>query len=83
MGCRWSEVQILSPRPEIEGSPASAGEPFFFGPSRVIDRIPDDASPAFLQGRAQLDYHLADAMLKVGADEEALTKTAATMGMTV
>jgi hypothetical protein len=47
------------------------------------DGLPNDASPALLEERAQLYYRLADAMLKVRTAEEALTNTTAMMGMSV
>jgi hypothetical protein len=45
--------------------------------------LPNDASLAFLEQRAQLYYRLADAMLKVRAEDEALTGASAMMGMAV
>ncbi|KXU93487.1 hypothetical protein CR51_29320 [Caballeronia megalochromosomata] len=45
------------------------------------ERLASDASPALLEARAQLYYRLADAMLRVRAEDEALTSTNAMMGM--
>ena len=42
-----------------------------------------DASPALLEQRAQLCYRLADAMLRVRAEEETLTNATAMMGMSI
>ncbi|SAL20128.1 hypothetical protein AWB70_01009 [Caballeronia cordobensis] len=47
------------------------------------EALPSDASSALLEERAQLYYRLADAMLKVRAEDEAVTKTTALMGMTI
>ena len=47
------------------------------------DTLPSDASPAQIEERAQLYYRLADAMLKVRAEDEALTSTTAMMGLRV
>ena len=43
----------------------------------------NDASSALLEERAQLYYRLADAMLRVRAQDEALTATTAMMGLNV
>jgi hypothetical protein len=42
-----------------------------------------DPSAALLEERAQLYYRLADAMLRVRAQDEALTATTAMMGLNV
>ena len=47
------------------------------------DALPSDASPALLEERAQFYYRLADAMLKVRAEEEAVTSASAMMGLSV
>jgi hypothetical protein len=47
------------------------------------EALPNDASPALLEARAQLYYRLADAMLKIRAEDEALTSATAMMGLTV
>ncbi|WP_232470919.1 hypothetical protein [Caballeronia hypogeia] len=47
------------------------------------EALPSDASPALLEQRARLYYRLADAMLKVRAEDEALSNTTAMMGMAV
>ncbi|AET88845.1 MULTISPECIES: hypothetical protein [Caballeronia] len=47
------------------------------------EALPSDASSALLEERAQFYYRLADAMLKVRAEDEAVTKTTALMGMTI
>ncbi|AQG98299.1 hypothetical protein A9R05_05290 [Burkholderia sp. KK1] len=47
------------------------------------EALPSDASSTLLEERAQLYYRLADAMLKVRAEDEAVTKTTALMGMTI
>ncbi|SAK64768.1 hypothetical protein AWB77_02413 [Caballeronia fortuita] len=60
---------------------------YFAGQAMAADfadaAIPNDASSALLEARAQLYYRLADAMLKVRADDEALTSTNSMMGMRV
>jgi hypothetical protein len=47
------------------------------------DALPSDASPALLAERAHLYYRIADAMLKIRAEDDALTSTSAMMGLTV
>jgi hypothetical protein len=47
------------------------------------DALPNDASAALLEARAQLYYRLADAMLKVRAEEEAVSGASAMMGFGV
>jgi hypothetical protein len=47
------------------------------------ERLSGDASPAVLEQRAQLYYRLADAMLKVRAEEETLTNATAMMGLSI
>ncbi|SAK79675.1 hypothetical protein AWB78_03736 [Caballeronia calidae] len=49
----------------------------------VDEALPLDASPALLEERAQFYYRLADAMLKVRAQDEALTNTTAMMGLSI
>ncbi|BAN22885.1 hypothetical protein [Caballeronia insecticola] len=45
------------------------------------DALPSNASAALLEERAQLYYRLADAMLRVRAEEEAISSTTAMMGL--
>ncbi|SAL64295.1 hypothetical protein AWB71_03731 [Caballeronia peredens] len=47
------------------------------------DALPHNASPALLEERAQLYYRLADAMLRIRAEEEALSSTTAMMGLSM
>lgn len=45
--------------------------------------LPSDASAALIEERAQLYYRLADAMLKIRAEDDTLTSTGAMMGLSV
>jgi hypothetical protein len=47
------------------------------------EALPNDASSTLLEERAQLYYRLADAMLRVRAQDEALTNTTAMMGLSI
>jgi hypothetical protein len=47
------------------------------------DSLPIDAPPELLEQRAQLYYRLADAMLRIRAEEETLTNATAMMGMNI
>ncbi|SAL73019.1 hypothetical protein AWB74_04437 [Caballeronia arvi] len=47
------------------------------------EALPNDASPTLLEERAQLYYRLADAMLRVRAQDEAVTNTTAMMGLSI
>ncbi|SAK62380.1 hypothetical protein AWB75_02687 [Caballeronia catudaia] len=47
------------------------------------EALPYDASSTLLEERAQLYYRLADAMLKVRAQDEAVTNTTAMMGLSI
>lgn len=58
---------------------------YFAGQALVGDiaelALPNDASSEFLEARAQLYYRIADAMLKVRTDDEALTSTTSMLGL--
>ena len=45
--------------------------------------LPNDASSEFLEARAQLYYRIADAMLKVRTEDEAVTSATAMLGLGV
>ncbi|WP_250512842.1 hypothetical protein [Caballeronia sp. INDeC2] len=60
---------------------------YFAGQALAADMaretLPSDASPALLEERAQLYYRVADAMLKVRAEDESSTNATVMMGMNV
>ncbi|SAK53516.1 hypothetical protein [Caballeronia ptereochthonis] len=56
---------------------------YFAGQALAGDALPIDASPALLEERAQFYYRLADVMLKVRAEDEALTNASAVMSLRV